>query len=49
MEEEIEPAHPLTKMPAYVPPQKGKTKVAKDLDETKSSLQILLLVDYITF
>lgn len=38
MEEETEPAHPPTKLPAYVPPRKAKAKVPKDLDKTKSSL-----------
>lgn len=38
MEEDTQPAHPLKKFPAYVPPQKGKAKVPKDLDETKSLL-----------
>ena len=38
MEEETEAAHPLIKLPTYVPPQKGKEKVTKDLDESKSSL-----------
>jgi len=38
MEEEAEPMPILTKLPTYVPPQKGKKKVPKDLDETKSSL-----------
>ena len=33
----------------YVPPRKGKTKVPKDLDKTKSSLQIFLLPDGIVF
>ena len=38
-----------TKIPAYVPPRKGKTKVLKDLDETKRSLQTLLLPNGIVF
>lgn len=49
MEEDIQPIRSTTKLPAYVPPQKGKTKVPKDLDETKSSLQIPLLSDGIVF
>lgn len=49
MEEETDPAHPPKNLPAYVPPQKGKAKVPKDLDETKSSLQISLLQDNIIF
>ena len=50
MEEETEPAHPPPiKLPTYVPSQKGKAKVPKDLDETKSSLQTLLLPNNIIF
>jgi len=32
MEEEIEPVHPLTKLPTNFPPWKGKARVPKDLD-----------------
>lgn len=49
MEEEIEGVAPLTKLPVYVPLWKGKGKVPKDLDESKSSLQTLLLLDDIIF
>lgn len=49
MEVETEAAHPLTKLPAYVPPRKGKAKVPKDLDESKSSLQTPLLPNDIIF
>ena len=49
MEEEPEPAHPPTKLPTYIPLQKGKAKVPKDLDESKSSLQTPLLPDNIIF
>ncbi len=49
MKEDIQPTRSTKKLPAYVPPWKGKTKVPKDLDETKSSLQILLLPDGIVF
>lgn len=38
MEEDIQSLHSTTKLPAYVPPRKGKTKVSKNLDETQSSL-----------
>jgi len=38
MEVEIEAANPPTKLPAYIPRWKGKEKVPKDLDESKSSL-----------
>ena len=49
MEEETEPAHPPTKFPTYIPPQKGKAKVPKDLDESKSSLHTPLLPDNTIF
>ena len=49
MEGETKPAHPLTKLPAYIPPQKGKTKMPKYLDKSKSSLETLLLPDNIIF
>lgn len=48
-EGDIQPICSATKLPTYVPPQKGKTKVLKDLDETKSSLQTPLLTDGIVF
>jgi len=40
---------PLTRLPTYVPPQKGKAKVPKDIDESKISLQTPLLLDNIIF
>jgi len=49
MEEETEGADPPTKLLEYVPPWKGKAKVPKDLDESKSSLQTPLLLDDIIF
>jgi len=49
MEEDIQHTHSATKLPAYVPPWKRKTKVSKDLDKTKSSLQTPLLPDDIMF
>jgi len=49
MEEDIQPTRSAKKLPAYVPPWKGKTKVPKDLDETKSSLQTPLLPNNIVF
>ena len=49
MEVETQGADPLTRLPAYVPPQKGKAKVPKDIDERKSSLQTPLLPDDIIF
>ena len=49
MEEDIQPLHSVEKLPEYVPPQKGKTKIPKDLDATKSSLQTPLLLDDTVF
>lgn len=49
MEEDIQSLHSVKKLPTYVPPQKGKTKVPKALDEMKSSLQNPLLPDGIVF
>lgn len=49
MEEDIQPIHSAKKLSTYVPPWKGKTKVPKDLDETKISLQTPLLPDDIMF
>lgn len=49
VEEDIQPSPSLTKLLVYVPPRKGKTKVPKNLDEMKSSLQTLLLPNGIVF
>ena len=38
MEVETQGVGPLTRLPAYVPSRKGKARVPKDLDESKSSL-----------
>ena len=43
VEEDIQLLRSTAKRPAYVPPRIGKTKVPKDLDATKSSLQTPLL------
>lgn len=45
MEVDTQPTISVTKLPAYVPLRKGKAKVPKDLDETKSLLQTPLLPD----
>jgi len=49
MKEETQPAYPPKKLPTYFPLQRGKAKVPKDLDETKSSLQTPLLPHNIIF
>jgi len=49
MEEDIQLMRTPVKFPEYVPLQKGKDKVPKDLDATKSALQSPLLPDGIVF
>lgn len=49
MEVETQGANPITRLPEYVPLCKGKAKVPKDIDESKSSLQTPLLPDNIVF
>jgi len=49
MEVDTQPRNSVTKLPAYVPLQKEKAKVPKDLDETKSLLQTPLLPNGIMF
>lgn len=39
----------MTRLPEYVPPRKGKAKVPKDIDGSKSSLQTSLLPGDIVF
>lgn len=38
MEEDIPPIQAAAKWPKYVPPQKGRVKVPKDLDAIKDTL-----------
>ena len=49
MEEDIKLLRSAAKLPMYVPPRKGETKIPKDLDATTSALQTTLLPDGITF
>lgn len=49
MEEDIQPVCIAMKFLEYVPLQKGKAKIPKDLDITKSALQTLLLPYGIVF
>jgi len=42
-------ADPITQLLEYVPPCKPKSKVPKDIDESKTPLQTPLLWDEITF
>jgi len=46
---ETQGADPITRLPEYVPSRKGKSKVSKDIDESKSSLQTPLLPKDIVF
>lgn len=49
--EEIEAqgADPITWLPEYVPPRKPKSKISKDIDESKTPSQTPLLPDVIAF
>ena len=49
MEVDTKPTLSVIKLFTYVPSQKGKAKVPKDLDETKSFLQTSFLPDDIMF
>jgi len=49
MEVETQGTDPITQLPEYVPPCKGKSKVLKDIDESKSSLKNPLLLDNLVF
>lgn len=49
MEVETQGADPITQLLEYVPPRKGKAKLPKDINESKSSLQTPLLPDDIVF
>lgn len=48
-EVEIQGEDPITRIPEYVPPHKPKTKIPKDIDESKTPLQTPLLLDEIVF
>ena len=49
MEVESQGEDPLTRLPTYVPQRKGKANMPEDIDQSKSSLQNLLLPDDIIF
>ena len=49
MEVATQGADPITRLLEYVPPHKGKAKVSKDIDESRSSLQTSLLPNDIVF
>ena len=48
-EVEAQGADPLTRSPKYVPLHKVKSKVPKDIDESKTHVQTPLLPNEITF
>ena len=48
-EVEVQDADPITRLLEYIPPCKGKTKVPKDIDESKVPLQTPPLLDEIVF
>ena len=47
--ENVSQVHSMIKLPPYIPPWKGKAKIVKDLEATKSVLQTPLLLDEIRF
>lgn len=49
MEVETQGTDPITLLPEYVPSHKGKAKVPKDIDKSKSSLKTMFLPDDIVF
>jgi len=46
---DIEGLDPISKLPKYIPPRRGKTKVPKDIDESKVTLHTPLLPNQIVF
>ncbi len=46
---EVEGFDPICKLPEYIPPRRGKTKVSKDIYESKVTLHTPLLPDQIVF
>jgi len=48
-EVEVQGVDSITRLPEYIPLHKGKTKVPKEIDESKVPLQTPLLSDEIFF
>jgi len=48
-EVEVKGSNPITKLPEYIPPHKGRTKVPKDINKIKVALHTPLLWDEIVF
>jgi len=48
-EVEAQGVDPITWLPEYVPPRKPKSKIPKDINESKNPMQTPLLPDEITF
>lgn len=46
---EVERSDPISKLPEYIPLCRGKTKVSKDIDESKVTLHTPLLLEKIVF
>lgn len=46
---ELEGSNPISKLPEYIFPCRGKTKVSKDIDESKVTLHTPLLLEQIVF
>jgi len=46
---DVEGSDPISKLPKYIPLRRGKTKVPKDIDESKVTLHIPLLLEKIIF
>lgn len=46
---ETEGMYPISKLPHYIPPPKGKVKITKDLDVDKFLIHTPLLLEKITF
>lgn len=46
---DVEGSNPISKLPEYIPPRRGKLKVPKDIDESKDTLHTPLLQDKIIF
>lgn len=42
---DVEGVEPITKLPNYIPPQKGKEKVTKDPDAEKFTISTPLLLE----
>ena len=46
---DVQGSHPISKLPEYIPPCRGKENVLKYIDESKVTLHTPLLPDQIVF